>query len=526
MNVLRLVLIALLAAPVGLVHAAQTPPPRAGIEANDHLNTLLARANLLEADQPHEAITVAKEGALLAHQQGDAEKEAAFLSSVAFSCTQTGDLIEAVQYGNEALALSTRLGNRDRLAKAHNTLGIAYCFSGSYSRALDEGLEALRIRQELGAQAATLQSLNLIGVIYHHSGQYQKAIEYYEKTLAPGAGGPDAKRRILGNLNIGFAKYKQGLFAPALEHHLFALGLSQNTTDHPYLLYAYVNLGLTYTDLKNYPQAARYLNLALDGYRSREQNYGKAQVLNALGRLHLLTGELDQGIKRALAGAALAEQIKAKDELKISYQLLSSLYEQRGDQARALAYYQRYSNTKDAIYTNQESEKIADVSMRIVTLKKDHEIGLLKREQLISSLNLQKERYFSFLLVSGVITLALFSLVLFRYGRKTMDSKVLLEAANLKLQTLNDELQETIREVRTLSGLLPICAKCKKIRDDDGYWQQLEGYISKHTSAVFSHGICPHCADELYPEIAEALRCRHADSGAFPVPLPPVDQPG
>jgi|WetSurMetagenome_2_1015567.scaffolds.fasta_scaffold185501_2 hypothetical protein len=76
-------------------------------------------------------------------------------------------------------------------------------------------------------------------------------------------------------------------------------------------------------------------------------------------------------------------------------------------------------------------------------------------------------------------------------------------------QKRNAEIQETLirqyaaalSEVKTLSGLLPICAKCKKIRDDQGYWKQIEHYISQHTEAEFSHCICPACAVDLYPGI-------------------------
>jgi PAS domain S-box-containing protein len=62
------------------------------------------------------------------------------------------------------------------------------------------------------------------------------------------------------------------------------------------------------------------------------------------------------------------------------------------------------------------------------------------------------------------------------------------------------ELKEALAKVRTLSGMLPICASCKKIRDDKGYWNQIESYISKHSEAVFSHGICPECMKKLYPD--------------------------
>lgn len=83
-------------------------------------------------------------------------------------------------------------------------------------------------------------------------------------------------------------------------------------------------------------------------------------------------------------------------------------------------------------------------------------------------------------------------------------SKVALEALvaqrTLELSTKNEELQEALGNVKQLSGMLPICAHCKKIRDDGGYWNQLEHYITEHSEADFSHGICPECAKELYPE--------------------------
>ena len=69
-----------------------------------------------------------------------------------------------------------------------------------------------------------------------------------------------------------------------------------------------------------------------------------------------------------------------------------------------------------------------------------------------------------------------------------------------KVYKLNDELNQKIAQVSTLSGLLPICASCKKIRDDKGYWNQIESYIKEHSEADFSHSICPECSKKLYAE--------------------------
>lgn len=63
-----------------------------------------------------------------------------------------------------------------------------------------------------------------------------------------------------------------------------------------------------------------------------------------------------------------------------------------------------------------------------------------------------------------------------------------------------DKLQKAVEEIKKLSGMLPICSSCKKIRDDKGYWNQIESYICAHSEAEFSHSICPDCARKLYPE--------------------------
>jgi PAS domain S-box-containing protein len=71
-------------------------------------------------------------------------------------------------------------------------------------------------------------------------------------------------------------------------------------------------------------------------------------------------------------------------------------------------------------------------------------------------------------------------------------------------ERLISELQKALSEVKKLSGLLPICSSCKKIRDDKGYWNQIESYIRDHSEAEFSHGICPECVEKLYPDIYES----------------------
>lgn len=87
------------------------------------------------------------------------------------------------------------------------------------------------------------------------------------------------------------------------------------------------------------------------------------------------------------------------------------------------------------------------------------------------------------------------------------------EEALHREQSSRLELEQTVRELRVLRGIIPICSHCRKIRSEVGDWQQLESYVREHTDAEFSHGLCPECIDEHYPALAEEMR---------KAPIPPM----
>jgi hypothetical protein len=77
----------------------------------------------------------------------------------------------------------------------------------------------------------------------------------------------------------------------------------------------------------------------------------------------------------------------------------------------------------------------------------------------------------------------------------------MLDRKEREQQELIKNLQRALLEIKTLQGIVPICSFCKKIRDDKGFWSQVESYVSHHTDAQFSHGVCPECQEEHYPEL-------------------------
>jgi hypothetical protein len=78
-----------------------------------------------------------------------------------------------------------------------------------------------------------------------------------------------------------------------------------------------------------------------------------------------------------------------------------------------------------------------------------------------------------------------------------------LAVLNRTIKRKNRDLLQAFGEIKQLKGILPICASCKKIRDDAGYWHQVEVYVGNHTAAEFSHSICPECMKKLYPDLVK-----------------------
>ena len=121
---------------------------------------------------------------------------------------------------------------------------------------------------------------------------------------------------------------------------------------------------------------------------------------------------------------------------------------------------------------------------------------LLVYPSLFGSFNYGEKMAFRFLISLFFIMLIAYLLESSRYR-----FSMLLKKANNELSSQNNKLEKALFKIKTMSGLLPICSHCKKIRDDNGYWNQIEAYIEDHSEAELSHSICQECAKKYYPDM-------------------------
>ena len=179
---------------------------------------------------------------------------------------------------------------------------------------------------------------------------------------------------------------------------------------------------------------------------------------------------------------------------------LSETYEMRGDLESALLHARLHRALRDSVAVERGAQEAAAVENRISAEREAAENQVLRAERQVREAVIARQRM-GFVL-GGLLLLVSAALVaaLIHFNRGGKERERLVRAANEALEDANRELRVALSEVRTLEGLIPICARCKKVRDEGGYWESVETYIASRSDALFSHGICNECGQELYGE--------------------------
>jgi K+-sensing histidine kinase KdpD len=228
-----------------------------------------------------------------------------------------------------------------------------------------------------------------------------------------------------------------------------------------------------------------------------------------------IVNRVSQAISSLLKRDKIIELIyqQCKEFVDVSNFEVALYYEERKELEFMLAY------KEGKPINNYKLELVNSLSGLVIEKKQPiliKNLNELEDEVIKSKAIFQKESFMSYLSVPmiykdrvyGLITVKSHQSNAFKESEMELlstfayQSAIAIENANLyqELEDYKNELQEALGNVKKLSGLLPICASCKKIRDDKGYWHQVEAYIKEHSEASFSHGVCPECAKQMLDE--------------------------
>lgn len=408
----------------------------------DILNTLIRE---IRHNDPQRAFALTERAYTLAERLDYPEGRLACLMNLAVQHTHISPNFEvALTWINQALALLESYPNPAHQAYLLQCLATIYRHLGDHPTAQAHLLQALTLCHQVGDQTLTGLMYNDLGVVYRYTDEYELSLHSYQQALAIAQATDNQQRIALALNNIGDLLNHWGRAAQAEPYLQQALTLTRQLDLkilEPSLL---DSLSETYLEQGKYTEALACLQQAQLIATAFDNQFELSLLLRNVARVYHHKQEWTPALTYLQQALAIAEAIKFKEGIYSCHHLLADIYEAQGEPAKALLHYKQFHTIKEELYNEETAQKLK-------TLQVIYETESAKREAVVYRLK-------------------------------------------------HDELQAALAHVKQLSGLLPICSNCKKIRDDSGYWQDVAVYIRDHSEAEFSHGICPECREHLYPK--------------------------
>lgn len=431
----------------------------------------------------------------VAREAGDSAAVARALNNIAKVHRQQGEPDRAIANLNEALAIRESLGEISNCAVVLSEIGSTYWSQDNYSKALEHYQLALRMRRSLADLAQTAATLNNIGTIYKEINMAETALEYYEEALAISQSLKN-EALVARCLNfIGGIYYQRGQYDHALDYYLSALGYYELIDDRIARANVYKNIAMMYKNLRNFDMSLEYYQRSLDLYSELTDYKSCADLYGFIGNLYMSDGDLAKarlylergrsvrselrdlpGLARSRSDLAELEQRAGNTDraiqllaqiwdgrgVALGYALmtdiarrLSTLYEIRGDNSRALAFARHAEAYKDSLLNQNLLNRVAEVRTQteaerlymVQEMEKEKSEARMEamlqeqraREAVLESESARARAMRNFFMSAALIMLAATALLLHQKRRAQRINQQLMEAnqavnlANIKL---------------------------------------------------------------------------------------------
>ncbi len=369
-----------------------------------------------------------------------------------------------------------------------------YLFLSEYENAMAYAIKGAASAKESGDVESLFFSSYIHGYVYREMKEYEKGLIKFKKSLEISEVNKMVHLKIMALNEISNIYFLQKKYDRALNLKKDALKLADQTENLTALSFCLHDIALIFMEKKEHMKALPYFIRSRD--IAKEDSNIRGEVISniSIANLYSKVGSLSKSRKIAIKTLRLAEKHELKSEMMDLTKFLSDLALRRNNFKDAYKYLDRSFKLNQDIFSTEKSKKIAELETEIEMEKSENKILLLEKINEIKQFELDEQnRFITLQKVSTFLLIVIASLIFLAYRFKIR--------ANLQLQKKSAELEKTLAEVHKLSGLLPICSSCKKIRDDGGYWHKVEEYINSHSEASFSHSVCPSCIEKVYPKM-------------------------
>lgn len=449
--------------------------------------TLNAEAREFSDTDPARSFATARKALAAARAANDVRGEAEALNYVAYGYRSQSLLEPSRQAALESVRLYTQVADDWGQSQGYNTLGLIEADDAQYPEALAYHLKALAIRERTGDKEGLAYSNNNLGNVHRNMRDYDQALARHQQGLALKVELGMKASEAFSHQNIGLVYYEMGDHAAALAAYQRALAIREALGDRRAIGVSLNAIGQV--EAQTNPAAALGIfERALALRRENADARGEMATEFNLGEVHRELKNLPLALAAYQRALAIGSRIDAPLMRSNVLRAMAETEAERGDHRAAYQHLLQYDEARERMFSVEDAGRFERLQGAREAERKQHRIELLEQQGRVRDADLaqtQMER-----LALGVIAgLVIVSLSLL-YGRYRLKHK-----SEARLRQQAETLAEALERVHTLKGLLPICAWCKNIRDDQGYWTQIEAYVSTHSAAEFTHGICPTCAD-------------------------------
>ena len=456
---------------------------------------LNAEAKTLSETDPERSLAVALRARTAARQAQDLRGQAEALNYIAYGYRNRSLLDLAAENAGNSVRLFIEAGDPWGESQGYNTLGLIEADAGRFPEALEYHLKALAIREREGDTEGLSFSFNNLGNAFRNMGEYAKALEYHEQGLALKVKLGNKSSEAYSHHNIGLVYFAMSDDANALASYRRGLAIREELDDPRAIGVSLNAIGLVEARTDQ-AAALRTYERALSLRRGTGDQRGEMATELNLGSVYLGMNDLSRATDAFNRALSLGDRIDAPLMRSNALRALAEVEAARGDYQVAYTHLLQYQEARDKMFNQENAARLQRLQVAHEADRQQRQIALLEQERALRDAELAQVRTTRTALAM-IAMLVIVSLALL-YGR--FRQKLRSEA---RFRAQAEALSEALDRVQALKGMLPICAWCKNIRDDDGYWTHVEAYVSSHSAAEFTHSICPLCVQAHYPATAD-----------------------
>lgn len=291
-------------------------------------------------------------------------------------------------YAQQALNLAKKSQYQQGITQAYYNLGVTYRIQTQHTKALNFFMKAYKIYEEAEQLSPQPQLLSEIGMVYRQQGDLTQAQIYFQKALKIAQRLKQASQIALAYNNLGVIHFYKKNFYEAEKYHKNAIRIRSDLQDKAGLVISYNNIGIVYARQKNYEKALQFYKKSLAVNKTVNNQQMIAATCDNIGDVYLAQEKFKKAHQSFLNSLNIAKKINATNRVIEAYHSLYELFNKQTKYEQALKFYQKYTRSKDSVFSSEKSREMAEIQADYTNEKKEKEIQILAQRKKLDRLTI------------------------------------------------------------------------------------------------------------------------------------------